>query len=247
MASLKDKLTKHNKIKGADLVADSKFFVEEYFDSGIPLLNLAFSAKLDGGFTSGFHLFAGDSKAFKTIFCLLCLRSFLEKNDDAMGIVYDCEGGFSNKTLESVGIDPSRVFHKPIESIEEMNHDMVTILDDLDPKDKLAILVDSYALIASDREVSNAQENNSALDMTRAKQLNGHFRIMTPKLRRHNVPVFGVAGTYDTQTFMPSKVLAGGKNIEKSCNSICLPNLVSEAMDTSEKKGTFFRNVGRIA
>ena len=65
--SLLDTVLKSNTIEEADILKESKFFVEEYQDTGIPILNVALSGRIDGGFHSGMTTWAGESRTFKSI------------------------------------------------------------------------------------------------------------------------------------------------------------------------------------
>lgn len=247
--SLADKLKKLNTIKNADLVSNSKFFVEKFHDSGIPILNVAFSAKLDGGFPSGCHIFAGDSKTFKTMFALYSAKQFVDSNPDAMVVFYDCEFGFSEDSAESVGLDPTKVHHKPIESIEDLTHDMTVLLKGLDKDDNVMIIVDSYGEVASAKEVNDAEEGKNVTDMTRAKALNSHFRIIRPLLRISETVLIGIGAVYDTQAFYSTKVLAGGRGITKQSDSIFLISKSRGEMDGKEIKSNSFNltvNKGRL-
>ena len=52
--SVMDKLKKNSKIKAAETLSDSKFFVEkELINTGVPMVNVALSGDIDGGLSSG--------------------------------------------------------------------------------------------------------------------------------------------------------------------------------------------------
>ena len=67
--SILEKLKKNSTIKETAILSKSKFFNEkDLISTTIPMMNVAFSGRLDGGFTPGLTIFAGPSKHFKTAF-----------------------------------------------------------------------------------------------------------------------------------------------------------------------------------
>ena len=61
--SLLDKLKKNSTIKDTAILAQSKFFAaKDMIQTSIPVVNVAFSGDLDGGFTPGLTMWAGPSK-----------------------------------------------------------------------------------------------------------------------------------------------------------------------------------------
>lgn len=258
MSALSDKLKKLNTIKGADLVSNSKFFVEQFYDTGIPILNLAFSSHLDGGLSTGCHILAGESKTFKTMFALCAGKHFLEENPDGLVVVFDCEYGFSKNSIESVGLDPSKVLHKPIESVEDLTHDITVLLKGIDPDDKVLLIVDSYGEIASNKEIADAVEGKNVVDMTRAKSLNSHFRIIRPLLQKSKSILLGIGGIYHTQEMYSKVVIKGGAGILKCSDQVFVitqqklkekdsRDVVANSFNLSVYKGRLVRENSRFS
>ena len=68
MSKLMDKMMKSTKIKGADILEDSKLFSEkEVIQTEIPAINIALSGDLDGGLRPGLTSIAGNSRHFKCL------------------------------------------------------------------------------------------------------------------------------------------------------------------------------------
>src|ERR1017187_8273881 len=112
MAGVLDRLLKNTTIENAATLTNSKFFEEkDMVQTQVPAVNVAFSGRLDGGITAGLHIFAADSRSFKTAFLMLCIRSYLDKYKDGACIFYDSEGGSNTNYFESFGIDFNRVIH----------------------------------------------------------------------------------------------------------------------------------------
>ena len=68
MSKLLAKLAKATTVKHTSVLSDSKFFgSKDVTTTDLPILNLAFSGSLTGGFKSGLTQFAGPSRHFKCL------------------------------------------------------------------------------------------------------------------------------------------------------------------------------------
>jgi RecA/RadA recombinase len=173
-------------------------------------LNIAYSSRIDGGLGAGITLWAGPSKHFKSMFCLISAASYLKKYPDAVCLFYDNEFGSPKAYFESVGIDPDRVLHSPFFTLEELRTDIVNQLKMVKRGDKVVIVIDSLGLAASEKEVKDAEDGSEKADMTRAKINKSLFRIITPHLRIKDIPLLAVAHVYDTIEMYSKKVVSGG-------------------------------------
>jgi hypothetical protein len=213
--SLLDKMLKSGSIKQAGVVNKSAFFDEkEPIQTELPIVNIAFSGSLKGGLIPGLTVVAGASKSFKTLLSLYCMKAYLEKYKDGVALLYDSEFGITPDYLESFDIDTSRVLHIPIEDVEQLKFDIVKRLDQIDKKDRVFIMIDSIGNLASKKEVDDAMKDNSAADMTRAKQLKSLFRIITPKLTTRNIPCLAVNHIYQEIGMFPKNIVSGGCVVE---------------------------------
>jgi len=205
MSELLKRFKKNSTIADASILEKSKFFNEkDVIQTPVPAINIALSGVLAGGLTPGHTMWAGPSKHFKTAFSLLLAKSYMDKYPDAVMIFYDTEFGSPQGYFEAFGIDTSKVWHVPIMNIEELKFDIMHQLDDIKRGEHVIILVDSIGNSASKREVDNAMKENGAEDMTRAKQLKGLFRMITPHLTIKDIPLITVNHTYDD-------IASGGK------------------------------------
>ena len=74
--SLLSKLLEAGSIKNSSLLSESAFFNEkDLIPTDLPVLNIAFSGKLDGGLVPGLSVFAGQSKSYKTLLGLYCMKA----------------------------------------------------------------------------------------------------------------------------------------------------------------------------
>lgn len=209
--SLMDKLKKNSKIKETVSLENSVVFdTKNFITTDVPMMNLALSGEIDGGLTSGLTMIAGPSRHFKTSYALVMAKAFQDKYDDGVILFYDSEYGSPQDYFRQFGIDTSRVLHTPIMNIEELKFDLVSQLDDLGKKDNVLILVDSVGNLASKKEVEDAMDSKSVADMTRAKQMKSLWRIVTPYLKKYDIPLVAINHTYMTQEMFSKAVVSGG-------------------------------------
>jgi RecA/RadA recombinase len=217
---LADRLLKASaKSTQPSMLNKSKYFNE---DIGLPTnvysLNIALSGSLHGGLLPGVGVVAGPSKHFKSNLSLEMVRTYMQKHEDAICIFYDSEFGTKKGYFDKSGVDEDRVIHVPIEDIEELTFDIAQKLKEVQPEDKVVILIDSVGNLASKKEVEDAEGENSAMDMTRAKKLKGFFRIVTPKLHKKFIPMICIAHTYQTQETYSKTIISGGTGIQYSAD-----------------------------
>ena len=219
--SILDKLQKNSTIRETDILQDSKFFNEkDKIGTPVPMLNVALSGTLDGGLTPGLTVFAGPSKHFKTAFALMLVKSYLDKYADGVVLFYDSEFGSPQSYFDSFGIDTKRVLHTPITDIEQLKHDSMAQISNLERGDKVMIVIDSVGNLASKKEVEDALEGKSVADMSRAKQLKSLFRMVTPHLTIKDIPMVVINHTYKEIGMFPKDVVSGGTGIYYSADNI---------------------------
>jgi RecA/RadA recombinase len=209
------------------------------------MINVAFSGKTDGGITSGLTIFAGPSKHFKTGFTLLAANAFLEVYPNGIILFYDSEFGSPDSYFVSLGVDPEKVVHTPITNIEELKFDVMNQLDNLERGDEVMIMIDSVGNLASKKEVEDALKQNTAADMTRAKQLKSLFRMVTPHLTIKNIPMIVVNHTYQTQEMYSKAVVSGGTGIYYSADNIFIIGRQQEKTDKTIDGYHFILNVDK--
>jgi RecA/RadA recombinase len=217
--NLLERILKNSPTKHASILSESEFFKDkDVIPTDLPILNIAFSGSLDGGLSSGLTILAGQSKSFKTLLALFCVKAYLDKYPDAVGILYDSEGGITPDYLDSNGIDPARVVHIPIEHLEMLKFDMVKTLKEIDRKDKVIMMIDSIGNTASLKELEDAENEKSVAEMQRAKNMKALFRMITPSLIAKDVPCIAIAHTYQTMELYSKAVISGGTGLMYSAN-----------------------------
>jgi hypothetical protein len=209
--TLAQRIIANSPTKHVAILSESVMFKDkDIIPIDVPIINVAFSGTLDGGLSSGLTLLAGPSKSFKTCLALLCTKSYLDKYKDAVCIYYDSEGGSTPAYLKSMGVDPTRVVHIPIEHMEMLKFDLVRQLKELNRGDKVIIVIDSIGNTASLGELENALEEKTKAEMQRAKSIKGLFRMVTPSLVTKDIPCLTICHTYSEMTLYPKQIISGG-------------------------------------
>lgn len=209
--SIMDRLKKSSKLDNSAILSESKVLKnKDVVQIDVPMINVALSGQLDGGLQSGLTVLAGPSKHFKTSFAFLMAGAYLRKHPDAVMLFYDSEFGSPDKYFKAYGIDKTRVFHTPIMNIEQLKFDLMSQLENIDRNDRVIIVIDSIGNLASKKEVEDALKENTAADMTRAKQLKSVFRMATPYLAIKDIPMLAINHTYQTQEMFSKAVVSGG-------------------------------------
>ena len=240
MNQLLKKLQQAGSVKQATILSNSLFFNEkEQIPTDIPIINLALSAKLDGGLTSGLTFLAGPSKHFKSLLGLMLVKAYLKKYKDSICIFYDSEFGITPDYIKSNGIDPSRVLHVPVEHLEQLKFDISKRLEEIDRGDKVIIFVDSVGNLASKKEVEDALDEKSVADMSRAKVMKSLWRIVTPHLTTKDIPCVAVNHTYQTMEMFSKSVMSGGTGGMYSANQVFIIGK-SQEKDGTELTGFNF-------
>jgi RecA/RadA recombinase len=221
MSALMDKIKKNTTIMGTAMLKESKIFGnKDMITTPVPMINVALGGDIDGGLTPGLTVLAGPSKHFKTLFALVMGAAFLKKYEDGVVLFYDSEFGTPIKYFESLNIDMSRVVHTPITDIELLKQDIMVQLKGFDRKDKVMIIVDSVGNLASRKEVDDALDGKTVVDMTRAKAMKSLFRMVTPHLTIKDIPMVTINHTYQTMEMFSKAVVSGGTGIYYSADTI---------------------------
>lgn len=176
----------------------------------IPIFNIAFCGELNRGFQSGITIFAGPTKHFKTNMGLVCVSSYQKQYEDAICLFFDSEHGATEAYLRAQGVDPERVIHIPVKTVEQLKVEMKQKLDIIKRGQKIIIFVDSIGNLASKKESEDASNEKDTVDMTRAKALKSLFRIITPYMTELDIPCIMINHTIKTLEMFSKEVMTGG-------------------------------------
>ena len=244
MSELLEKLKKNSTTKDSAVLTKSKFFhKKDMITTSVPAMNIALSGRLDGGLTPGITMFAGPSKHFKTLFSLLLAKAYMDKYADAILIFYDSEFGTPISYFDSMGIDKGRVLHTPFLNIEQLRFDVMGQLDDINRGEHVIMLIDSIGNSASKKELEDTIDGKSTQDMTRAKTLNGFFRMVPPYLNVKDIPMIVVNRTYKTMELYAKDVVAGGNGSYFAADNIYILGRQQEKEGTELLGYNFIINI----
>jgi hypothetical protein len=200
--------------KYISILSESELFLNrDIIQTEYPIINAAFCGDFDGGMLSGLTVIAGPPKTYKTNKALICVKAYLQKYLEAICVFYDTEGGFTEEYVRSQGIDPSRVLHIPVSTIEALKNDIVQRLNALERGEKTIFVIDSIGNAASTKEIKDALENKDSTDMSRNKVLKGVFRMIQLPLLIKDVPCVAISHTYDTMAIYSKRVISGGNGL----------------------------------
>lgn len=211
MSKLLDKLKKNSTVKHSSILSQSDFFnSKDTTPTELPIINIATSGNLYGGFRSGILTIAGPSRHFKSVLGLFMVKAYLKKNPDAVCLYYDSEFGAPPEYLEAMGINTEQVLHTPVMHVEQLKFDLSAQLENIERGEKVIVFIDSIGNLASKKEVDDALDQKSVADMTRAKQIKSLFRIATPHFTSNDIPCIVINHTYESQGMFPTAVVSGG-------------------------------------
>lgn len=218
---LLEKLMTNTNSDMISLIENSSFFNDiKLIPTEVPILNIAFSGKVDGGFHGGFHTIAGPSKHFKSSIALILAKAFQDYHKDGFVDFKDSEGGITIDYLKTFKIDTKRVLHSFVTKIEKLKSIMVPQLDSLEKDDHVMFLIDSIGNLSSNREYENALEGKVAADMTRAKELKSFTRLINGELKIKNIPCIAINHSYQTLELYSRTVVGGGTGLVYSSDNI---------------------------
>lgn len=244
--SIMKKLKDNSRLKYTEVLSKSTVLKnKDVIPTSVPMINVALSGSIDGGLTSGLTVIAGPSKHFKTSFALLIASAYMQKYPEAVMLFYDSEFGSGKAYFPVYGIDEERVLHAPIMNIEELKFDLINQLESLDRSDKVIVVIDSVGNLASKKELEDALKENTAADMTRAKQLKSLFRMVTPYLAIKDIPMLAINHTYQTQEMYSKAVVSGGTGIYYSADTIWIVGRQQDKDGTEIKGYHFIINVDK--
>jgi len=242
--SLLERLKKNSTIKESEILNKSKFFAKkDMIQTSVPMMNVALSGSLEGGFTPGLTVFAGPSKHFKTAFTLLLTKAYIDKYPDAVVLFYDSEFGSPQAYFDNFGINTSRILHTPITDIEQLKFDIMSQINNINRGEQVIIIIDSVGNLASKKEVDDALEGKSVADMTRAKQMKSLFRMVTPHLTIKDIPMVVVNHTYSEIGLYPKQIVSGGTGLYYSADNIFIIGRQQEKEGTQVIGYNFVINV----
>lgn len=238
---LLDRLINVGSIKDAAILSQSDLFNErDIITTDYPILNIACSGEVDGGFHSAGTMAFGESRTFKSLIGLVMMETYLRKYPDSIALLYDSEFGTTKSYYRNRGIDTNRVIHLPIENIEQLTFDVRKKLEEIKKGDKVFIMLDSLGNSASLKEATDTLNEKSVRDMSRPSAIKAFFRIITPHLAKKDIPFFVITHAYKSMDLFPVDVPNGGNGGIYNSDSIFLITKATEKDSQSKLLGNTF-------
>jgi RecA/RadA recombinase len=224
MASLIDKLSEETK-----LIIENDAEGCEFISTGVHILDALFSKSiLHGGVpVDMISILAGPPATGKSYILYNVAREAQLKNYYIIFI--DTEHSINLKTLSDFGIDsrPDKLKLISSNKVEDLKFFLVKFLMDMKAQKeaglelpKVMIMLDSIGQLASEKEVTDAQEGKGKSDMTRAKSIKQLFRIINSDLGYLKIPLLATNHVYEEMGLFPTKVMSGGSGISYSASCI---------------------------
>lgn len=212
----------------------------------IPAMNVLWSGELDTGPSNGITVIVGDSKTFKTNTVVVAAQDFLRQYPEGVVVVFDCE--FSIRTVIEQMLarnkwSDERIIYVPFTTLEELKTLAVQLINAGERTDKILYIVDSISQVASKKEAEDADDGDVKVDMTRAKEMNSFFRIITPKLVVRDNHLIAINSFYTSQKDQwADPIVKGGKQVFLSADNIFYVTRSKDRdKDTKELVGWFFK------
>ncbi len=205
---------------------NSPYSIDECVDTNCYALNAFLS---DGDIFKGLPMgkrisFSGESSTAKSYFNAFIIKSFLDKYEDGVVIIFETEGSSLRQQAESIGIDMTRVIVEPVNIIEELHTNIMQYLkkledDYMDTKERTKILfaLDSLGMLSSNKEIDDKLAGNNTRDMTKAQAIKGMYRAISLKLSLLSISLLTINHSYtNIGGYGDSQVEGGGSGFQYS-------------------------------
>ena len=238
--SIFDTLAKEAKNDYAQLVSNTSSD-QGFIGTGSYILNAQLSGSIHGGIPNNrVTAIAGEQATGKTFYAIGIASTFLNDHTDGAVFYFDSEAAATPDLFRDRGLDAARVWHFPIDTIEEFRTQMIRILDNLlktPEKDRkpLLIILDSLGMLASQKELQDAMDDKQVRDMTKSQTIKSVFRIITSKLGKLKIPMIVTNHTYKTMNPYGDPTDMGGGSGLKYAASTIITLTKSKEKDSSKE------------
>ena len=238
--SIFDTLAKEAKNDYAQLVSNTSSD-QGFIGTGSYILNAQLSGSIYGGIPNNrVTAIAGEQATGKTFYAIGIASTFLNDHPDGAVFYFDSEAAATPDLFRDRGLDPGRVWHFPIDTIEEFRTQMIRILDNLlktPEKDRkpLLVILDSLGMLASQKELQDAMDDKQVRDMTKSQTIKSVFRIITSKLGKLKIPMIVTNHTYKTMNPYGDPTDMGGGSGLKYAASTIITLTKSKEKDSSKE------------
>ena len=212
-----------------------------FVGTGSYILNAMISGSINGGIPDNrITAIAGEQATGKTFYAIGIAQHFLETNPDGAVFYFDSESAVTSDMFQNRGLDENRVWHFPVDTIEEFRTQIIRILDNLiktkeQDRKPLLIILDSLGMLASNKEMEDAMNDKQVRDMTKSQTIKSVFRIITSKLGKLKIPMIVTNHTYKTMNPYGDPTDMGGGSGLKYAASTIITLTKSKEKDSSKE------------
>lgn len=135
-------------------------------------------------------------------------------------IYMDSEGAIDAKFVSRLGVDPTRLIIKQVQTIFETSQFIANICKALEAQqektgthDKIIFILDSLGNLTSEKERDDTLSGNQKADFTKAKDVKAMFRVNATPLAKLGVSLIVSNHVYSSMSFIPQNVQASGSGI----------------------------------
>ncbi len=248
--SIFDTLAKEAKNDYAKLVSDGLITGDKqgFIGTGSYILNAQLSGSIYGGIPDNrVTAIAGEQATGKTFYAIGIAKDFLDSNEDGAVFYFDSEAAATTDLFKDRGLDPDRVWHFPVDTIEEFRTQMIRILDNLlktpeGDRKPLLIVLDSLGMLASAKELDDALADKQVRDMTKSQTIKSVFRIITSKLGKLKIPMIVTNHTYKTMNpYGEPSDMGGGSGLKYAASTIMTLSKSKEKDSSKEVVGNIIK------
>lgn len=209
--------------------------VTDWIDTGCYALNAIMSGSLFKGVPVGrITGFYGPQAVGKTLILNKIMANAMKKGYKP--VYFDSENALDDATAARLGCDISKVKHAPVETIESLKHQMVTLLTkliEINAKRKVILFVDSLGNLSTQKEIDDALKGSTSSDMgSKAKAMSSLLRTITNRAAKAEVPIIFTNHIYENPGQMYPTLIkqqAGG------LKPLFLASLLVQLSTTTEK------------
>jgi len=200
--------------------------IPEYIDSGNFMLNACLTGSLRKGYPGNRAVeIQGPSGTGKTFLMLNALLRLQKK--EYYIYHYDSENAVDRDQVVKFGIDPSKLFYIPCNTVQEFRTSITNLTKTLIDKKragieipKIAISLDSIGNLATQKEVDDASSGSEKADMSRAKIIKSIFRICLSQMAECGIFFIYSNHIYQTMDMFSQQIGGGGSGREYGASII---------------------------
>ncbi len=216
------------------LANDESLPITVWIDSGCYVLNLIISGDPFLGYPGNkITQYAGMSSSGKSYLAIEAMKKLQEAGYTLFYI--ETEGANEPKSLEKRGINLDNVVFKSASDIKEVHKVCLEMLEEKEPDDKIAVIIDSWGNLASEKEYEYGIKGENTQHLSK-NQLNfSFFRTYTNRAAMAEIPTILINHVYLAPTTGGDPTRIAGGNAPYF-NSSCILQLTKQVEHEGDKK-----------